>query len=435
MNDQSRKLWRRLLPVTAAMLLFGLLLYGAMSALAQDGDAEGQESPFATNVVTTTTTANVNLRQQPGLTSEIIQVVPAGTVVGFTGFMDGTGEWAQVDPVGAPVGWMHISLLASVPDDLQVRPADQPEDETDQPEDEADQPENGEEADFSGDVVTGQTQANVYLRSSPSQSFNIIETLSAGTVVGYTGFTDGSGNWVQVDPVGAPVGWVWGEYLTNVPQDLQVRPADAPAEQSSEEGPTPAVTVRDQALDGGSSVAIAEVVAAEAGWMVIHASADGAPGPVIGHAAVAGGTNDNVTVDIDTDAVTNTLFAMLHVDGGEMGVYEFPGADGPVRVDGDVVVRPFTLTDFEQESPFPDTVVTTTTTVDGNLRAGPGLDMAIIQVVPQGTIVGFTGFTDATGRWVQVDPVGAPVGWMHVSLLASVPDGLQVADLPMDNGG
>lgn len=437
MNDQSMKRSQRLLPLVAATLLLAMALIAALTApaLAQDGDAEDQESPFATNVVTTTTTANVNLRQQPGLTAEIIQVVPAGTVVGFTGFMDGSGAWAQVDPVGAPVGWMHVSLLASVPDGLQVRPADLPEDETDQPEDEADQPEDEEEVDFSGDVVTGQTQANVYLRSSPSQSFNIIETLPAGTVVGYTGFTDGSGNWVQVDPVGAPVGWVWGAYLTNVPPNLQVRPADLPDEETSEEGPTPAVTVRDQALDGGNTVTIAEVVAAEAGWMVIHASDEGAPGPVIGHAAVASGANENVTVDIDADAATATLFAMLHVDGGEMGVYEFPGADGPVRVDGSVVVRPFTLTDFEQESPFADTVVTTATTIDGNLREGPGLDMAIIQVVPQGTIVGFTGFTDATGLWVQVDPVGAPVGWMHVSLLASVPDGLQVADLAMDNGG
>ena len=423
MYAQRWNRWWRLMPIAAAMALIIAVLLALVTApgLAQGDDGDDEGSPFAANVVTTTTTANVNLRSQPGLGSEIIQVIPAGTVVGFTGFMDGTGDWIQVHPVGAPVGWMHHSLLASIPDGLQVRPADQPEVE--------------EEADFAENVVTGQTRFNVNLRSSPNQSFNIIEILPAGTIVGFTGFTDGSGNWVQVDPVGAPVGWIWGELLTNVPRTLQVRPADLPDEGVDEEEPTPAVTVQDQALGDGNTVTIARVVAAEPGWLVVHASDDGAPGPVIGHTAVDSGINENVLVDIDTDAATATLFAMLHVDAGEQGVYEFPGADVPARVAGDVVVRPFTLTDFQQQSPFATNVVTTTTTVNVNLREGPGLDRGIIQVVPAGTIVGFTGFTDTSGLWVQVDSVGAPVGWMYASLLAFVPDGLQVADLDMDNGG
>lgn len=416
MNEHKESKQRRWLPLAAIILLFALLLLSmtTVPAQAQDGGGEEGQSPFATNVVTTTTTANVNLRRQPGLTAEIIQVVPAGTTVGFTGFTDGSGNWVQVDPVDAPVGWMHRTLLASIPDGLQVRPADRPEEQA--------------EADFADNVVTGQTLFNVYLRSSPNQSFNILEILTAGTVVGYTGFTDGSGNWVQVDPAGAPVGWIWAEFLSNVPQDLQVRPADLPGEASGEEAPTSAVTVRDQALGEGSAVTIAQVKAADAGWLVIHASDDGAPGPVIGHSAVESGDNENVVVEIDTEAATATLFAMLHVDAGEMGVYEFPGADGPVRVDGNVVVRPFMLTDFEQESPFATNVVTTTTTANVNLRRMPGLGTEIIQVVPAGTIVGFTGFMDASGQWAQVDPVGAPVGWMHTSLLAFVPDGLQVAE-------
>jgi hypothetical protein len=35
---------------------------------------------------------------------------------------------------------------------------------------------------------------------------------------------------------------------------------------------------------------------------------------------------------------------MLHVDEGENGVYEFPGADVPVIIDGEVVMAPFTAT-------------------------------------------------------------------------------------------
>jgi len=422
MREQRKGKRMRLIAVAAmAQLLMVLFAVTTSRTLAQDGDAGDMDSPFAENVVTTTTIANVNLREAPGLNSAIIQVVPAGTIVGFTGFMDGSGDWVQVDPVGAPVGWMHRSLLASVPDGLQVRPADQPEEEA--------------EADFAGNVVTGATRFNVYLRGSPGQQFNIITTLPAGTVVGYTGFTDGSGNWIQVDPVGAPVGWVWGEFLTNVPPGLQIRPADLPDEEVSEEALTPAVTVPDQELGDDSTVTVPQVVAAEAGWLVIHASEDGAPGPVIGYTAVEAGANEDVVVDIDTDAATATLFAMLHVDAGEVGVYEFPGADGPVLVDGNVVVRPFTLTDFEQEAPFATNVVTTTTLVNVNLRAAPGLGSEILQVMPAGTTVGFTGFMDESGDWVQVDPVGAPVGWMHASLLAFIPDGLQIADLALENGG
>lgn len=103
---------------------------------------------------------------------------------------------------------------------------------------------------------------------------------------------------------------------------------------------TPSVTVSDQTLED-STVTIDEVIAAEAGWLVIHKEAEGNPGPVIGYTAVQAGENTNVVVEIDAAAATTTLFAMLHVDKGEMGTYEFPGADAPVQVNEQVVVRPF----------------------------------------------------------------------------------------------
>ncbi len=96
---------------------------------------------------------------------------------------------------------------------------------------------------------------------------------------------------------------------------------------------TPTVTVEDQEIVDGT-VTVAEVVAAEDGWIVIHAQADGSFGPVIGHTAVTAGTNSDVVVEIDEAAATETLYAMLHIDAGEIGTYEFPGADGPVVVDG-----------------------------------------------------------------------------------------------------
>lgn len=105
---------------------------------------------------------------------------------------------------------------------------------------------------------------------------------------------------------------------------------------------TPSVTVNDQPIEEGM-VTVATVVSDGPGWIVIHADEEGAPGPVIGQAAVEDGENTDVMVEIDTEAATETLYAMLHEDSGEMGTYEFPEGDPPVQVEGEVVVQSFTI--------------------------------------------------------------------------------------------
>ncbi|MCL4860800.1 MAG: hypothetical protein KJZ93_15395 [Caldilineaceae bacterium] len=105
---------------------------------------------------------------------------------------------------------------------------------------------------------------------------------------------------------------------------------------------TDSVTVGDQESDG-ASVTIASVTAAAAGWIVIHLDADGRPGPVIGQSAVEAGENTDVVVALDPPLEEETaLWAMLHVDEGVVGEYEFPGPDGPVRDGEMIVMTPFT---------------------------------------------------------------------------------------------
>ncbi|MDX1614311.1 MAG: plastocyanin/azurin family copper-binding protein [Candidatus Promineifilaceae bacterium] len=123
----------------------------------------------------------------------------------------------------------------------------------------------------------------------------------------------------------------------------EVAPTETETPESEMEEVTPAVTVEDQELTD-STVTVASVTAAEPGWMVIHADDNGAPGQVIGQAAVETGENSDVVVEIDQAAATETLYAMLHVDAGTQGEYEFPGADAPVSVDDSIVVQPFTIT-------------------------------------------------------------------------------------------
>lgn len=106
---------------------------------------------------------------------------------------------------------------------------------------------------------------------------------------------------------------------------------------------TPSVSVSDQAIENGT-VTVDNVVSDGPGWIVIHTEQDGAPGPVIGHAAVSDGENQNVSVAIDEAQATDTLYAMLHTDAGQIGTYEFPGDDAPVQVEGQIVMMPFAVT-------------------------------------------------------------------------------------------
>ncbi len=89
------------------------------------------------------------------------------------------------------------------------------------------------------------------------------------------------------------------------------------------------------------TVVATSVVAEVDGWLVIHADGGGKPGPVIGQALVPAGLSVNVSVPVDAMGVTPVLYPMLHVDTGEVGVYEFgtvEGADGPVMVGDNALV-------------------------------------------------------------------------------------------------
>ncbi|NJN82290.1 MAG: ScyD/ScyE family protein [Caldilineaceae bacterium] len=115
---------------------------------------------------------------------------------------------------------------------------------------------------------------------------------------------------------------------------------EAAVEAEAEEMAADSVTVSDQESNG-EQVTVDSVTAAENGWMVIHADDGGKPGPVLGKAAVPAGTTENVIIMLD-EALEGeaTVWAMLHVDAGVLAEYEFPGPDGPVKIDDAVVMAP-----------------------------------------------------------------------------------------------
>jgi hypothetical protein len=100
-------------------------------------------------------------------------------------------------------------------------------------------------------------------------------------------------------------------------------------------------------------VAVDEVVAAEDGWIVIYQDANGGYGRQLGHAAVNSGTSAETSVTLSRTCIDGeTLHALLHVDRGQQGDFEFPGVDEPVLTEaGDPVGASFIVTVADQNLP------------------------------------------------------------------------------------
>jgi plastocyanin len=171
---------------------------------------------------------------------------------------------------------------------------------------------------------------------------------------------------------------------------------------------TPAVTVADQEIVDGT-VTVAEVVSDGPGWIVIHTDQDGAPGPVLGHAAVGDGENTDVVVELAEEGRTETLYAMLHTDAGQVGTYEFPGDDGPVQVDGQVVTPAFQATGGKSEMITPSVTVADQEIVDGTVTVaevvsdGPGwIVIHADQDGAPGPVLGYSPVNDGENSDVAV---------------------------------
>lgn len=112
--------------------------------------------------------------------------------------------------------------------------------------------------------------------------------------------------------------------------------------------PTPSVEAVNQSVSNGI-VSAEMVVAADNGWMVVHRTdTEMKPGPVVAYAPLRMGDNVDVAA-ILMEAVNpgDMLMLMVHAETGGMatGIFEYTlGAkeDGPIRVDGDLVMATIT---------------------------------------------------------------------------------------------
>jgi plastocyanin len=93
---------------------------------------------------------------------------------------------------------------------------------------------------------------------------------------------------------------------------------------------------------------------------------------VVGYAPLEEGINQEVMVEIDQEQSTPTLYAMVHQDTGEAGVYDFPDADPPVKTDGSVVVKPFQAAVEETDSQEMSIEVVDSAYQPGEITIAPG---------------------------------------------------------------
>lgn len=108
----------------------------------------------------------------------------------------------------------------------------------------------------------------------------------------------------------------------------------------------PFIQYTDQA-PADNTLTISRVWYNSSGFVAIHADdGSGKLGEVIGFTAIQPGLSTDVVIELDAEAMTETLYPVLHQDTEESGVFEFEsveGADGPVLVNNSEMVGTLSL--------------------------------------------------------------------------------------------
>lgn len=137
---------------------------------------------------------------------------------------------------------------------------------------------------------------------------------------------------------------------------------------------TPSLSVNSQSSNG-YAINLNEVTLAQDGFVVVHATNDDGSliiTPDLGNIFLEAGSHTNVSIELNPGLLAEYGYAdapkdvapMLHIDDGN-GVYEFPaGPDGPVVVEGEVVVSKLELSLSEALKTLDQTLASNTLTID-----------------------------------------------------------------------
>lgn len=118
------------------------------------------------------------------------------------------------------------------------------------------------------------------------------------------------------------------------------------------------IYVHDQEINLGV-ITVDQVVAAEAGWVVVYKQANLATDMIVGYAPVAKGANQGVRVTLEAKRIKDvkTLWIQLHVDMGKKGVFEwgYRGkglSDPPAAENGQPVLVTFATSGYGAPLPL-----------------------------------------------------------------------------------
>lgn len=119
---------------------------------------------------------------------------------------------------------------------------------------------------------------------------------------------------------------------------------------------SPSISVSAQELKADNQLVIDKASIGDDGWVVIHAKQNGLPGTILGYTSLLTGNGSKIKVTVDRANLSPSLIAMLHYDRGEKGAFEFPGTDGPVIKDQQVIMNEFNLSNFAEVTKYTEPV-------------------------------------------------------------------------------
>jgi len=100
------------------------------------------------------------------------------------------------------------------------------------------------------------------------------------------------------------------------------------------------IVVKDQSVYG-DTVVISSVTSVKPGWVAIFADDNGKPGTLIGYIGMPIGTSMDLKVPVDPNKLTDSMIAMLMINVGKEGKFEYPGVDVPAMGKDGVVMGVF----------------------------------------------------------------------------------------------
>jgi hypothetical protein len=117
--------------------------------------------------------------------------------------------------------------------------------------------------------------------------------------------------------------------------------SDVPAPEATSEALVdafkPEIEIRRTRLAANTYLVVYTVKSDGPAWVVFHANDQGSPGQILRYDFVESGTHKIARTEVLGDERSEQVHVMLHEDLGTIGLFEFPGSDGPVYVDNEIV--------------------------------------------------------------------------------------------------